>query len=92
MQDSNFPLVLWDYCAELRGRMFNVTVKNLFQHQGSTPHTATFGTQDDMSNICQFKWYEGVYFRDGSQQFPHMKEVLGCYLKPAKNKGNEMTM
>ena len=92
MREANSPLVLWDYCAELRARMLNVTAKNLFQLQGRTPHMATFGTQGDISNICQFKWYEWVYFRDGSQKFPFEQEVLGRYLGPAKNEGNEMTM
>ena len=92
IRESHSPLVLWDYCAELRARMFNVTAKNLFQLQGQTPHMVTFGTEPDISNICQYKWYEWVYFRDGSQSFPFMKEVLGRYLGPAKNEGNEMTM
>ena len=92
MREENSPLVLWDYCAELRARMFNLTAKNLFQNQGKTPHTATFGTQGDISNVCQFKWYQWVYFRDGSANFPFMKEVLGRYLGPTKNEGNEMTM
>ncbi len=92
IRESHSPLVLWDYCAELRSRMFNMTAKNLFQLQGQNPHMATFGTQGDISNICQYKWYEWVYFRDGSQKFPFMQEVLGRYLGPAKNEGNEMTV
>ena len=72
--------------------MFNLTAKNLFQLQESTPHMATFGTQGDISNVCQYKWYEWIYFRNVSTNFPSMKEVLGRYLCPAKNEGNEMTM
>ena len=53
---------------------------------------ATFGTQGNIFNICQFNWYEWVYFRDVSAQFPSMKEVLGRYLGSAKNEGNEMMM
>ena len=92
MKEANSPLVLWDYCAELRARLFNVTAKNLFQLQGQTPYMLTFGQQPDISNICQFKWYEWVYYRDASLRFPHLKETLGRYLGPAKNHGNEMTM
>jgi len=72
--------------------MFNLIAQNPFQLQGSTPHMAMFGTEDGISNVCQFKWYKWVYFCDGSMNFPYMKEVLGCYLGPAKNEGNEMTM
>ncbi|KAL7523474.1 hypothetical protein ACHAXR_000193 [Thalassiosira sp. AJA248-18] len=56
--ECHSPLVLWDYCAELRARMVNVTAKDLFQLQGQTPYMATFGTEGDISNICNFRWYE----------------------------------
>ena len=69
-----------------------MTATNLFQLQGQNPHMTTFGTEGDISNIYQYKWYEWVYFWDGSQQFPFMREVLGRYLGPAKNEGNEMTI
>ena len=65
-------------------------VKNLLQLQGQNYHMATFGEQGDISNICQFGSYEWVYARDGSEPFPHMDEVLGRFLGPAKNKGNTM--
>ena len=77
IRESHSPLVLWDYAAELRARMFNMTAKNLFQLQGMNPHMATFGVEGDISNICQYKWYEWIYFRDGSMKYPFMKEVLG---------------
>ena len=72
--------------------MFNLTAKNMFKLQGRTPYIATFGTQGNIFNICQFNWYEWVYFRDVSAQFPSMKEVLGRYLGSAKNEGNAMMM
>ena len=62
MRKENSPLVLWDYCAELRAHMLNITAKNMFKLKGRTPHMAMFGTQGDISNICQFKQYEWVYF------------------------------
>jgi len=92
MKEAGSPLVLWDYCAELRAKQFNVTAKNLFQLQGQTPHFLTLGQQPDISNICQFKWWEWVYYRDASLGFPHLQETLGRYMGPAKNHGNEMTM
>ena len=85
MRESHSPLVLWDYCAELRAWVFNLTAKNLFQFQGRTLHMAMFGTQGNIYNIYQFKWYEWVFFRDVSAQFPSMKEVLGRYFRPVKN-------
>ena len=89
---SNSPMKLWDYCAERRARIHNVTPRNLFQLNGSNPTTATFGTHPDISNICQFNWYDWCYFREESAiQFPFQKRQLGRVLGPLKNEGNEMT-
>jgi hypothetical protein len=51
----------------------------------------TFGMEADISNLCQFGWYEWVYFREDSASFPFQKERLGRCLGPAKNEGNAMT-
>ena len=68
-----------------------MTAKSSFQLQGQNAHTATYGEQGDISNICQFCWYEWVYSRDGSEPFPHMTEILGRCLGPESNEGNEIT-
>jgi hypothetical protein len=64
MQASGLPLVLWDYCMERRALIYQVTAKNLFQLNGRTPHTFTFGTDADISNLSCFGCYEWVYFWD----------------------------
>jgi hypothetical protein len=88
---TNSPMKFWDYCAERRARIHNVIPHDLFQLNGNNPTTATFGTQDDISNICQFDWYDWCYFREESHvQFPFQKRQLGRILGPLKNKGNEM--
>ena len=83
--------MLWDYCAERRAAITNMTEKNLFQLQGQNAHTTTYGEQGDISNIFQFGWYEWVYARDGSELFSRMTEILLRCLGPTKNEGNEMT-
>jgi hypothetical protein len=90
LRDSGSPIVLWDYCMERRALIYNVTSKKLFQLHGSNPHTVTFGTQADISNLCHFGWYEWVYYRDQAAAFPHQKECLGRCLGPAKNERNVM--
>ena len=89
MRASNAPMVLWDYCIQRRAKIHNVTPRNLFQNDGLSPFTATFGVPDDISNICNFGWYEWVYYRDHGI-FPINKEKLGKVLGPIKNEGNEM--
>mmetsp|Transcript_12713 Transcript_12713/g.18113 ORF Transcript_12713/g.18113 Transcript_12713/m.18113 type:complete len:240 (+) Transcript_12713:2517-3236(+) len=71
---SNSPICLWDYCAERRVKIHNVSPKELFQMQGSNLTTATFGTQPDISSICEYGWYSWCYFREeAGTQSPFQK-------------------
>ena len=90
MHETNSPLCFWDYCVERRARINNLTAKNAFKLHGSTPHTVTTGDEGDISNLCQYGWYEWCYFRDHTAASPNNKEVLGRVLGPARGAGNEM--
>ena len=90
MKDSNCPLALWDYCVERRARINNMTAKDMFKLHGSNAHTALTGDEGDISNLCQFGWYDWCYFREQKEKFPFNKEILGRVLGPAKGEGNEM--
>ena len=90
LKRSNAPLILWDYCAERRAQVNNVTAKNLFQLEGQTPTYHTLGHEPDISNICRFEWYEWVYFREEDEPFPVPNPILGRALGPSINNGNEM--
>jgi hypothetical protein len=90
MKDSNCPLAFWDYCVERRARINNLTVKDLFTLHGTNAHTALFGKDGDISNLCQYKWYDWCCFREQKQSIPHAREVLGRVLGPSKGAGNEM--
>ena len=90
MHESNSPLCFWDYCVERRARINNLTAKDAFRLHGSTPHTLTTGDEGDISNLCQYAWYEWCHFRDQTAAFPNNKEVLGRVLGPARGAGNEM--
>ena len=67
-----------------------MTANNLFQLQGQNPYMATLGEMGDISNLCQFSWYEWVYFWQHTAAFPYQKEVLGRCLGLTKDEGNEM--
>ena len=90
MQEMHSPLVLWNYSMEQWALIYQVTSNNLFQLNATNTYTATFGKEVDISHICQFGWYQWIYFREQSATYPHMKECLGCCLGLAKNKGNTM--
>ena len=91
LRKSNCPMVLWDYCAQRRALIHNLTPRNLFQLEKNSPHQMQFGVQGDISNLCQFDWYDWCYYREeGTNLFPKQKELLGRVLGPSKNEGNEM--
>ncbi len=54
--------------------IFQITAKKLFQLNNTNPHTSTFGTEADFSYICQYAWYEWVYYRDAKIFFPYHKK------------------
>ena len=54
---SYAPMVLWNFCAERRMRINDLTDRPLFRLQGQNTHLATFGEDWEISNVCQFKWY-----------------------------------
>ena len=89
MRQSNSPMTLWCHCIEKRAKIHNAITRQLFQEQGRIPHVCTYGVQGDIYNICNFGWYEWVYYRD-SGSFPENKEKLGRVLGPTVNEGNEM--
>ena len=62
MLDENPPLVFWGYCAERRSIITNMKAKDLFQLREKIPHFAKFGEEECISNICQFCWFQWVYF------------------------------
>ena len=60
---TNLPMVLWDYCMERRDQIHNTVPHPLFQNLEMTPHESTFGKHVDISNMCNFGWYQWVYYR-----------------------------
>ena len=90
MRESDSPLVFWDYCVERRARINNLTAKQNFKLHGTTAYTATTGEEGDISNLCQYAWYDWCYFREQKANFPNNKELLGRVLGPARGEGNEM--
>ena len=68
----------------------NLTVNNIFQLQGQNSYMSNLVQMGEISNLCQFGWYEWVYFRQKTAAFPFQKQELGRCLGPTKNDGNEM--
>jgi len=91
LKESDCPLVLWDYCIERRAMINNLTARDLFNLEGQTPFSSIMGYEGDISNLCQFKWYDWCYYREQGESFPRQKEVLARVLGPSKDSGNAMS-
>jgi len=83
LKESDCPLVLWDYCIERRAMINNLTARDLFNLEGQTPFSSVMGYEGDISNLCQFKWYDWCYYREQGESFPKQRDVLvmSCVLK-----------
>ena len=56
------------------------------------PYTKIIGQHYDISNLCLFKWYDWVYYKDIRVcRFPLLSESLGRYLDPVDHAGNAMS-
>ena len=58
MKESGCPLAFWDYSIERRARINNFTGKDPFTLYGTNAHTVLTGKDGDISNLCQYKWYD----------------------------------
>ena len=63
---------------------------NMFQLHASNAHTYTMGEEGEISNICQFQFYEWCYYYDSANGFPQHCLVLGRVLGPSVGVGNKM--
>ena len=48
------------------------------------------GEEGDISNLCQYGWYDWCYYHEHTARFPFNQEVLGGVLGPSCGEGNEM--
>jgi hypothetical protein len=88
MVESKAPEVLWDHCFELMAEIRSHTSLNLLSLEGQTPYTKLLGDTCDISHLCQFKWYEWVWWIDPVDKLQNRK--LGRYLWPSLSSGDVM--
>ena len=62
MQVANSPLPFWDYCLERRTWIYNMTAHDNLKIRGTKPHAATLGVEGDISNLCQYSWYDWCHY------------------------------
>lgn len=88
--ESNAPLVFWDYAAERRAMIMNLTFRDSFKLRGTNANQQVKGDPGDISNLCTFGFWDWCVFREETNHFPFSKEELGKVLGPAVDAGNMM--
>ena len=86
MRDADSQLPFWDYCLERRVWINNLMARDSIKIRGTMPHSPTTGEEGDISNLCQYKWYDWCYYREHTANFPHNREVLGHVLSLVRGK------
>jgi hypothetical protein len=86
---TNAPLVLWDHCMKLMAAIRSHTALNVLSLQGETPHTVLTGDTGDISQLCEFSWYDIVWYIDITVTMQNRK--LGRYLGPSPDIGQAMS-
>ena len=66
------------------------TAHTAYELQVEVLETITTGQMADISNICEYDWYEWVMFLDNVTSYPEDRRTLGRYLRPAIDVGSSL--
>jgi hypothetical protein len=82
MVQAGAPKPFWADAIELEAYVRSNTAHDIFILQGEVPEMVMSGETSDISQFCEFAFYDWIMFRDQPVAFPDDNPVLGCYLGP----------
>ncbi len=89
---SKCPKRFWDYCLEFESYIRSHTARDIFKLDGRVPEALVSGETPDISEYCDFAWYQLVmYWHGGNAKFPEEPSRLGRYLGPSIGVGPAQT-
>jgi hypothetical protein len=91
MVRAGAPKPFWADAIELEAYVRSNTAHDIFILQGEVPETVMLGKMSDISQFCEFAFYDWIMFRDQPVAFPDDNPVLGRYLGPAIDVGPALT-
>jgi len=92
MAATNTPACLWDLCLVHTALIRQHTVSSIRELQGEVPATMMTGDTGDISFLCEFGWYELVWFSTPQSTTESMENKrLGRHCGPSLNHGNAMS-
>ena len=86
---TNSPECLWDCCLEYLALVRSHTALSIRQLDGEVPQTLLTGDTADISHICEFGWYDYVWFISPEDVNMERKK-LGRYCGPNFNVGDAL--
>ena len=81
------PNMLWDDCMVLESEIQSSTVNNIFELYGEVLKTKLRGETANITHICEFGWYDWVYYKENAFTYPDDKWLLGWWLGPSMDVG-----
>ena len=87
MIKSNSPKKLWDDCFELEMEIRSCTANNVFELKSEVPRTVMKCETANITQLCEFGWYDWVYFGDNAVTYPDDKLGLGRWLGSSTDTG-----
>jgi hypothetical protein len=91
MVRAGAPKPFWADAIELEAYVRSNTAHDIYILQGGVPETVMSGETSDISQFCEFAFYDWIMFRDQPVAFPDDNPVLGRYLGPAIDVGPALT-
>ena len=85
------PKPFWDHCLELEGGIRTHTALDIYGLVGQVPETIMTGETGDISNLCEFEWFQWVMYYEPTKCYPNGKAQIGRWLGPAPDVGTAMT-
>ena len=91
MLKRNVPKKLWDHCLELESRIRSTTTLPRSDLDHQTPEAKMHGISVDISDICEFEFYEWIMFNDSQATFHETNFHVGRWLGPVVDVGSALT-
>ena len=67
------PKHLLDYSLGLEGLLRSHTVLDIYELHGQVPETVMDGKNPDISNLCEYEWFQWVMYNDSPRLYPDDK-------------------
>ena len=88
MVRAGCPLKLWDHALEHSCRLESATAKDIYKLNGQVPETMLRGDTFDISELCQYGFYDWIKFREPGATYPDDEMPYGRYLGPIDDVGS----